>query len=57
MTYTATETKKPTYPCDICGERVESGERVHVTDNGLTVEHAHCASDWFRGNFGRESLS
>lgn len=55
-TFTATASDSPEYPCDICHMDVEPGERVHVTDNGLTVEHASCATDWRRRNFGRESL-
>lgn len=57
MTFTATETRKPDYPCDICHMDVQAGEKVHVTDGGLTVEHADCARGWFRSNFGREGLS
>lgn len=57
MTLTATAHNMPAYPCDICGHAVEAGEKVHVTDNGLTVEHAACASNWRRSNFGREGLS
>ena len=56
-TYTATADRRPDYPCDICGQDVVAGERVHVTENGLTVEHAACARDWFRRNFGRETLA
>jgi len=44
------------YPCDICHMDVEVGEKVHVTDNGLTVEHVDCTRGWFRSNYGRESL-
>lgn len=57
MTTTATAQNLPAYPCDICGQDVVAGERVSVTDNGLTVEHIACASNWRRSNFGRESLS
>lgn len=55
-TFTATAATLPAYPCDHCGHDVVPGERVHVTDRGLTVEHATCSRDWFRRNFGRESL-
>jgi hypothetical protein len=57
MTFTATETRRPAHPCDICGHDVQPGERVHVTDAGLTVEHAACTSGWQRRNFGREGLA
>lgn len=56
MTFTATAQTIPAYPCDICEHDVTPGERVHVTDNGLTVEHADCARNWRRVNFGRETL-
>jgi hypothetical protein len=46
----------PEYPCDICGQHVEAGEKFFVSDGGMTVEHADCVHGWFRGNFGRESL-
>lgn len=55
-TYTATVDTLPAYPCDICGQSVEAGERVAVTDGGLTVEHTACASGWRRVNYGREFL-
>lgn len=55
-TYTATAARRPVHPCDICTETVQPGERVHVADGGLTVEHAACATDWRRRNFGREAL-
>lgn len=56
MTITVSESNRPAYPCDICGCETEDGERVVVTDGGLTVEHVDCASGWLRSNFGRESL-
>lgn len=57
MTFTATDTNKPEFACDICSHDVVAGERVSVTDNGLTVEHTACVSNWRRSNFGRETLS
>jgi hypothetical protein len=54
--FVATESTKPDYPCDVCGLDVEAGERVSVTDNGLTVEHTACAADWLARNYGREGL-
>lgn len=55
-TITTAETL-PEYPCDICGHDVEPGEKVHVSDGGLTVEHDACVRHWFRRNFDREGLS
>lgn len=55
--FTASDTRKPEYPCDICGHDVVAGERVSVTDNGLTVEHTACVTGWVRRNYGREGLS
>ena len=57
MTITATPQNRPDYPCDICHQHVQDGERVHITDNGLTVEHVDCARNWFLRNYGRERLS
>jgi hypothetical protein len=57
MTFTASAENMPAYPCDVCEDHVEAGERVHVADGGLTVEHVACASNWRRANFGREILS
>lgn len=57
MTFTATTQNSPEHPCDICGQAVEAGERVSVTDGGLTVEHTTCSRDWFHRNFGRETLA
>lgn len=56
MTYTTSAQTLPEYPCDICTMDVQSGEKVHVTDSGLTVEHADCARNWKNRNFGRETL-
>lgn len=56
-TFTATAETLPAYPCDICSQDVEVGERVAVSDGGLTVEHTACVSGWRRRNFGREGLS
>jgi hypothetical protein len=56
MTYTASAETLPAYACDICGDHVKAGEKVSVTDNGLTVEHTACTADWFRRNYGRETL-
>jgi len=44
------------YPCDHCGMGIVKGERVAVSNNGLTVEHTACVRDWFRRNYGREGL-
>jgi hypothetical protein len=56
MNFTATAETLPAYPCDICHQDVVAGERVTVTDGGLTVEHTACTAYWFRSNFGRETL-
>lgn len=56
MPYTASETRKPAYPCDICGQHVKAGERVNESTDGSIVEHATCTAQWFRSNFGREAL-
>lgn len=42
--------------CDVCGERIEPGERYTSDPKGETT-HDDCARDWFRRNFGREGLS
>ncbi len=57
QTFIATAETLPAYACDICEQDVQIGERVHVTDGGLTVEHADCAKHWFRSNYGRECLA
>lgn len=57
MIYTATTQNLPAYPCDVCGQQVQPGEKVSVTDGGLTVEHKTCSTSWLRRNYGRESLA
>lgn len=44
----------PAQTCDICGDVIEPGE--HWSDDGSEVAHTACVDDWFRRNFGRESL-
>jgi hypothetical protein len=56
MPFIANNNNLPEYPCDICGDAVVAGEKVSVTDAGLTVEHTTCTRAWFGRNFGRETL-
>lgn len=55
MTLTATITAPAPHACDICSQRIETGERYTHDPKGETT-HNDCARDWFRRNFGRESL-
>jgi hypothetical protein len=41
--------------CDICHQQIASGERS--VDDGSEIAHTACVGQWFRSNFGRESLS
>lgn len=49
-----TTTAQTTTTCDICNQQIAAGERFH--DDGDEIAHTSCVRNWFRGNFGRESL-
>jgi hypothetical protein len=38
----------PEYPCDICGEHIQAGEKFSHDPKGETT-HNDCARNWFRG--------
>jgi hypothetical protein len=40
--------------CDICNQPITPDEKFHDGDGEIV--HTVCASQWFRGNFGREGL-
>lgn len=48
-------TSKVRMVCDICRDPIFDTEGVH--DDGDEVAHTACVPDWFRRNFGRETLS
>jgi hypothetical protein len=50
-----TRRETPDQACDICSMPILAGERW--SDDGSEIAHTACMRDWFRRNFGRESLA
>lgn len=47
-------TPRPT--CDICNQTIRADERFIDEGEGGEIAHTACVGQWFRGNFGRETL-
>lgn len=50
-----TDTPATERRCDICDEKITADERFH--DDGHEIAHVDCVRNWFRRNYGRETLA
>jgi hypothetical protein len=51
---TATPAATVLHTCDICSQAIVQGEKF--SDDGSEIAHTACVGQWFRSQWGRETL-